>query len=157
MLGYARQFGEDELLWGCTGLLHDFDYERHPDAPAHPTVGIAHLRALGWPEEMLDAIAGHAPYLGVPRNTLLAKTLFAVDELCGFILAVAYVRPSRSLADLEASSVRKKMKDKAFAKAVSREDLVLGAAELGVEMDQHIANCIHYLRPVAARLGLSEG
>src|SRR5438105_11360798 len=107
---YAEKLGKDAELWGNTGLLHDFDYERWPDAPDHPTQGMAILRGLGWPEEMLTAIAGHAPYLGVPRETELAKTLFAVDELCGFITACAYVRPTRKVADVEVTSVKKKMK-----------------------------------------------
>ena len=151
---YAARFREDAELWGNTGLLHDFDYERWPNAPDHPTKGMEILRGLGWPEEMLTAIAGHAPYLGVPRESLLAKTLFAVDELCGFITAVAYVRPSRKVEDVEAPSVKKKMKDKAFARTVSREDILIGTEELGIPLDEHIQNCITAMRGVAEQLGL---
>jgi putative nucleotidyltransferase with HDIG domain len=151
---YAEKLGEDAELWGNTGLLHDFDYERWPDAPDHPTKGMAILRDLGWPEEMLAAIAGHAPYLGVPRETPLAKTLFAVDELCGFITACAYVRPSRKVADVEVSSVKKKLKDKAFARTVSREDIRVGTEELGIPLDEHIQNCIDAMKGSAEALRL---
>lgn len=151
---HARRVGEDEELWGLTGLLHDFDYERWPDAPDHPTQGMAILRAQGWPEEMIAAIGGHATYLGIARESAMARTLFAVDELCGFLTAVAYVRPSRKIADVEASSVRKKLKDKAFARAVSREDIATGAAELGVELVELIGNCIAALQLEAEALGL---
>src|SRR5256885_2235974 len=123
---YAQRERAAAELWGNTGLLHDFDYERWPNAPDHPTQGMAILRDAGWPEEMIEAIAGHATYLGVPRTTSLAKTLFAVDELCGFLTACAYVKPSRKIADVEVSSVKKKLKDKAFARSVSREDIVQG-------------------------------
>ena len=151
---YAEKFGEDAELWGNTGLLHDFDYERWPEAPEHPTQGMRILRERGWPEDMIDAIAGHAPYLGIPRESLLAKTLFAVDELCGFITAVTYVRPSRKIAEVEVSSVKKKMKDKAFARAVSREDISQGAEELAIPLDDHIANCITAMQRSADALGL---
>ncbi len=151
---YARQQGADEELWGNTGLLHDFDYERWPQAPDHPTKGMAILTDQGWPAEMIDAIAGHAPYLGVPRVTPLAKTLFAVDELCGFITAVAYVRPSRKVADVEVSSVTKKMKDKAFARSVSREDIMLGTEQLGIPLPQHVQNCLTAMTEAAESLGL---
>lgn len=151
---YAEKYGEDPELWGSTGLLHDFDYERWPDAPDHPTQGMAILRERGWPEEMVHAIGGHAQYLNIPRDTLLSRALFAVDELCGFITAVAYVRPSRRIAEVEVASVRKKMKDKAFARNVSREDIVQGAEELGVPLDEHIHNCITAMRRVADVLGL---
>jgi predicted hydrolase (HD superfamily) len=151
---YARLYGEDEELWGNVGLLHDFDYERHPDAPDHPTVGMAELRAKGWPEEMVHAIAGHAPYLGIPRESRLDKALFAVDELCGFITAVAYTRPSRTLAEVDAQAVRKKMRQSGFARAVRREDIELGAEELGVPLDEHIAHCIEAMQGIASDLGL---
>jgi putative nucleotidyltransferase with HDIG domain len=151
---YASKAGADEELWGNTGLLHDFDYERWPDAPDHPTQGMRILAERGWPQEMIQAIGGHAQYLNIPRDTPLAKTLFAVDELCGFITAVAYVRPSRKVAEVEPPSVKKKMKDKAFARSVSREDIVQGAEELGVPLDEHIQNCITALQGAAERLGL---
>ena len=154
MRDYARRFGEDAELWGNTGLLHDFDYERWPEAPDHPTQGMAILRDRGWPEEMIQAIGGHAPYLGIPRETTMAKALFAVDELCGFITAVAYVRPSRRVAEVEISSVKKKLKDKAFARAVSRDDILQGAEELGIPLDDHIGNCIIALKHSADTLGL---
>ena len=160
MVAYARQFGEDEPLWALTGLLHDFDYERFPnDAHSadqeHPAEGVRHLRTLGYPEEMLQAILGHASYSGVARETRLAKTLFAVDELTGLITAATLVRPSRSVLDLEVSSVRKKMKDKGFARGVSREDVIDGAAELGVELEAHIAFVIGAMRASASTLGLA--
>lgn len=159
MLAYARHYGEDEARWALAGLLHDFDYERFPnDAHAadqeHPSEGVRHLRGLGYPEDVLQAILGHAQYTGVARETRMAKALFAVDELCGLITAAALVRPSRSVLDLEASSVKKRMKDKAFARGVSREDVRNGAAELGVELDAHIAFVIEALRGRAASLGL---
>jgi len=160
MRAYARHFGEDETRWALAGLLHDFDYERFPNAAQaadaeHPSEGVRHLRALGYPDDICEAILGHALFTGVPRTTRMAKTLFAVDELCGLITAAALVRPSRSVLDLEASSVRKKMKDKAFARGVSREDVVNGAADLGVELDAHIAFVIEALRGNAAALGLA--
>jgi putative nucleotidyltransferase with HDIG domain len=160
MVAYARHFGEDEHRWALAGLLHDFDYERFPnEAQAadseHPSEGVRHLRSLGYPEDILQAILGHAQFTGVPRETRMAKALFAVDELSGLITAAALVRPSKSVMDLEASSVKKKMKDKAFARGVSREDVTLGAAELGVEMDAHIAFVINAMRDRAAALGLA--
>lgn len=160
MQAYARHFGEDERRWGLAGLLHDFDYERYPnDAHApdaeHPSEGVRHLRALGYPEDILQAILGHARYTGVARETRMAKALFAVDELCGLITAAALVRPSRSVLDLEAKSVRKRLKDKAFARGVSREDVIEGAAELGVELDQHIGFVIEAMRGRAEQLGLA--
>jgi predicted hydrolase (HD superfamily) len=151
---YADKLGGDAELWGNTGLLHDFDYERWPDADNHPQRGMTILREQGWPEEMIEAIGGHAQYLNIPRVTLLAKTLFAVDELCGLITACAYVRPSRKATEVEVSSVKKKMKDKAFARSVSREDIVQGAEELGVPLDEHIQNCIAALCGAADNLGL---
>jgi len=159
MRAYARQYGEDEESWGLVGLLHDFDYEKHPNAERrpdaeHPTFGIGILRARGLPEPMLEAILGHAAYTGVPRTSLMARTLFAVDELCGFLVACALVRPSKSLADLEVKSVKKKLKDKAFARGVNREEVVQGAEELGVPLDEHVRFVIEALRPVEGRLGL---
>ncbi|MDH5235947.1 MAG: HDIG domain-containing protein, partial [Gemmatimonadota bacterium] len=160
MLAYAVKFGEDEARWGLAGLMHDFDYERFPnDAHAadqeHPSEGVRALRALGYPEDVLQAILGHADYTGVKRETRMARTLFAVDELTGLITAAALVRPSRSVLDLEVSSVKKKMKDKAFARGVSREDVINGAAELGVELDAHIAFVIEAMRARASVLGLA--
>lgn len=160
MVAYAEHFGEDVASWSLAGLLHDFDYERFPnDAQAadaeHPSEGVRHLRSLGYPEEVLQAILGHAHYTGVARETRMAKALFAVDELCGLITAAALVRPSRSVLDLEASSVKKKMKDKGFARGVSREDVIQGAAELGVDLDTHIAFVITALRARADALGLA--
>ena len=154
MRAYARKFGEDEELWGVTGLLHDMDYERHPTPEEHPFRGVEHLRGLGYPEEMLEAILGHAEYSGVPRTTPMAKALFAVDELSGFIIAVALVRPNKSLAGLEVSSVKKKFKEKSFARGCNRDDIVKGAAELGVELDEHIAFVIEALQGIAPQLGL---
>jgi putative nucleotidyltransferase with HDIG domain len=151
---YAEKAAEDAELWGNTGLLHDFDYEKWPEAPDHPTQGMRILSEQGWPAEMITAIAGHAPYLGIPRESKLAKTLFAVDELCGFITAVTYVRPSRKVAEVEVSSVKKKLKDKAFARSVSREDIQLGAEELGIPLDEHIANCINALQRSSDSLGI---
>jgi putative nucleotidyltransferase with HDIG domain len=159
MRAYARKNGENEDVWGVVGLLHDFDYERFPNAAhaadqEHPAEGVRILAAKGLPEDMQRAILGHASYTGVPRETPLAKTLFAVDELCGFLVACALVRPSRSLGDLEVSSVKKKLKDKAFARGVSRDDISQGAQELGVELDAHIKFVIEALRPVERDLGL---
>jgi putative nucleotidyltransferase with HDIG domain len=137
MRAYARKFGEDEEKWGITGLLHDMDYEKHPTPAEHPMTGVRELASRGYPEDVLEAIKGHADYLGVPRETLLAKTLYAVDELSGFITACALVRPE-GLEGLKAKSVRKKMKQKAFAANVSREDILRGAEELGVDLNEHI-------------------
>ncbi|MFP5204090.1 MAG: HAD family hydrolase [Acidobacteriota bacterium] len=141
-------------LYSTTALLHDFDYERHPTAEEHPFVGVRELERLGWPEELRTAILGHALYSGVPRTSHLARALFACDELAGFLTACALVKPSRSIAEVEVSGVRKKMKDKAFARGVHREDIVQGAAELGVELDAHIAFCIAAMKQRAAELGL---
>jgi putative nucleotidyltransferase with HDIG domain len=152
--GYARRFGEDEAVWGFVGLVHDFDYERWPDREHHPYEGVAILRQRGCPEFVQKAILSHADYTGVPRETLLEKALFACDEMCGFVTAAALVRPSRSVLDLEAASVRKRMKDKAFARAVPREDLVAGAEALGLPLEDHIANVIESLRTIADDLGL---
>jgi len=160
MRAYAAAYGEDPERWGLAGLLHDYDYERHPN-PAldpddqHPALGVRHLAELGYPEDVCTAILGHAPYSGVPRESLMARALFAVDELAGLITAVALVKPSRSLADVEVASVRKKMKDKAFARGVNRDHIRQGAAELGVELDPHIGRVIEAMRAVAAELGLA--
>jgi putative nucleotidyltransferase with HDIG domain len=151
---YARKFGENEETWGVVGLIHDFDYEVYPSAPDHPLKGSEILKEKGYSEEVRRAILGHADYTGVPRDTQLAKTLFACDELAGFITACAYVRPDR-IATLEAKSVRKRMKDKAFARAVSREDITKGAEELGVPLDEHIAFCIDAMRQISEALGLA--
>lgn len=141
-------------LYSTTALLHDFDYERHPSPEEHPFVGVRELERLGWPEELRIAILGHAQYSGVPRASHLAKVLFACDELAGFLTACALVKPSRSIAEVEERGVRKKMKDKAFARGVHREDVIQGAAELGVDLDAHIAFCIAAMQKRAAELGL---
>lgn len=141
-------------LYSTTALLHDFDYERHPSLEEHPFVGVRELERLGWPAELRTAILGHAQYSGVPRESHLAKVLFACDELAGFLTACALVKPSKSIADVEASSVRKKMKDKAFARGVHREDVIQGAAELGVDLNEHIAFCIEAMKRRSADLGL---
>ena len=153
--GYARTFGENEDDWGITALLHDFDYERWPTLGDHPNKGSEILREKGYPEWMIRAIRSHAMEItGVTRDSLLEKTLFACDELAGFITAASYVRPSKSILDLEASSVKKRMKDKAFARGVKREDLVAGAALLGIPLEEHIANVIGFMRERADDLGL---
>ena len=159
MRAYAAKHGADVDQWGLVGLLHDFDYERYPNAehaPAdgHPAWGVRLLRERGLPDVMCEAILGHAAYTGVPRVSIMAKTLFAVDELCGFLVACALVRPSRSLSDLEVSSVKKKLKDKAFARGVNRDEVRQGAEELGAPADEHIAFVIQALRPVERELGL---
>jgi len=141
-------------LYSTTALLHDFDYERHPTAEEHPFVGVRELERLGWPEELRTAILGHAQYSGVPRVTHLAKALFACDELSGFLTACALVKPTKAIADVEVAGVRKKMKDKAFARGVNREEVILGAAELGVELDAHIAFCLEAMKKRAGELGL---
>jgi putative nucleotidyltransferase with HDIG domain len=160
MRAYAVKFGEDEERWGLAGLVHDFDYERFPNAEHHPTEGhpshgVRVLRERGYPEDVLRAVLGHATYCDTPRDTLMAKTLFAVDELTGLITATALVRPSKSLHEVEAKSVRKKMKDKAFARGVNREDVINGAVELGVELDSHIEFVIAAMRTRAEDLGLN--
>jgi predicted hydrolase (HD superfamily) len=141
-------------LYATTALLHDFDYERHPTPAEHPFVGVRELERLGWPEPLRTAILGHALYSGVPRQTHLAKSLFACDELAGFLTACALVKPSKAIADVEVAGVRKKMKDKAFAKGVNRQDVIQGAEELGVDLDAHIAFCIEAMKKRAAELGL---
>lgn len=155
MRQYARIFGEDEERWGIVGLLHDFDYERWPDPPDHPLKGAAILEELGYPEDVIYAIKSHADYLELERVDKLSKTLYAVDEMSGFIMAVALVRPSRSVHDVKVSSVKKKLKDKAFARAIDREQLMAGARDLGVELDEHIKTVIAALQSVADALGLS--
>ena len=155
MRAYARKFGEDENKWGMVGLIHDFDYEKWPSAQDHPFKGSEILKERGWPEEIRRAILSHADYADVPRQSPMEKALFACDELAGFITAVALVKPSKSLAEVDARSVRKKMKDKAFARSVSREDITSGAAELGVELDEHIAFCIEAMKGIAGELGLA--
>jgi putative nucleotidyltransferase with HDIG domain len=152
--GYARRFGEDEELWGVTALLHDFDYERYPELTDHPFRGSEILRERGYPEVVIRAILSHGDHTGVPRQSLLEHTLFACDEIAGFVTAAALVRPSKSVLDLEASSVKKRMKDKAFARGVKREDLTRGAEELGLPLEEHIANVIAAMREQADALGL---
>ena len=160
MRAYAQKFSEDEERWGTTGLIHDFDYERFPNnshsaTDEHPSEGVRVLRAKGYPEDILQAILGHAHYTNTPRESKMAKTLFAVDELTGLITATALVRPTKSVHEVDARSVRKKMKDKAFARGVSREDVVNGANELGVELDEHISFVIQSMQARSADLGLS--
>jgi len=152
--GYARRFGEDEEDWGVVALLHDFDYERWPDQANHPFRGVEILEEKGYPDWVTRAILSHAEYSGVPRESRLEHTLFACDEMSGFVTAAALVRPSKSVLDLEAASVIKRMKDKAFARAVPREDLRRGAEEIGLPLDEHIANVIGFLREEADALGL---
>ena len=159
MRAYAEKHGADPETWGIVGLLHDFDYEKFPNherspTEGHPAWGVALLREKGVPEPMCRAILGHGAYTGVPRDSLMAQTLFAVDELCGFLVACALVRPSKSFVDLEVSSVKKKLKDKGFARGVNRDEVHQGAAELGVPLDEHIAFVIQALRPAEATLGL---
>jgi len=160
MRAYAEKFGEDVERWGTTGLIHDFDYERYPNSEhsateGHPAEGVRILRERGYPEDILHAILGHANYSGVPRDTQMAKTLFAVDELTGLITATALVRPTKNVNEVEAKSVRKKMKDKAFARGVNRDDVIMGAEEMGVDLDAHIAFVIAAMQSVAADIGLA--
>jgi putative nucleotidyltransferase with HDIG domain len=160
MRAYAAKFGEDVERWGLTGLIHDFDYERYPNAEhspteGHPAQGVRILRERGWPEDVLQAIMGHGTYTGVARETRLAKALFAVDELTGLVTATALVRPSRSIHEVDAKSVKKKMKDKGFAKGVNRDDVTLGAQELGVDLDEHIQFVVVAMQAVADSLGLA--
>jgi putative nucleotidyltransferase with HDIG domain len=154
MRRYARELGGDEERWALVGLVHDFDWERHPDAERHPVAGVAVLRERGWPEDVCRAVLGHASYTGVPRDTPMARALYAVDELSGFLVACALVTPGKSLAEVEVPGVRKKMKRADFARNVSREDIVNGAAELGVDLDQHIATTLEALRGIRGELGL---
>lgn len=155
MRAYARKFGEDENKWGITGLLHDFDYEKYPTPAEHPFVGNKILEERGYPEEMRRAILSHADYSGVKRESRMEKTLYACDEIAGFITASALVKPNKSLAEVEAKSVRKKMKDKAFARSVNRDDIINGAADLGVDLEEHIAFCIEAMKGIAGELGLA--
>jgi putative nucleotidyltransferase with HDIG domain len=155
MRAYARTFGEDENKWGITGLLHDFDYEKYPTPAEHPFVGNKILEERGYPEEVRRAILSHADYSGVKRESKMEKTLYACDEIAGFITASALVKPNKSLAEVEAKSVRKKMKDKAFARSVNRDDIINGAADLGVDLEEHIAFCIEAMKAIAGELGLA--
>ncbi len=162
MRGYAKHYGEDEEAWGLVGLLHDFDYEKYPNqehsaTEDHPSFGVRLLRERGLPDTMCEAILGHATYCGVPRESLMAKALFAVDELSGFLVACALVRPGKNLDDLQIKSVKKKLKDKAFAKGVNRDDIRRGAEELGVPLEEHIQFMIDTLRPHQERFGLRLG
>uniref|UniRef100_A0A7C6A138 HDIG domain-containing protein n=1 Tax=Thermus tengchongensis TaxID=1214928 RepID=A0A7C6A138_9DEIN len=152
MRAYARRFGEDEELWAVAGVLHDMDYEKYPQE--HPYRGVEELRRLGYPEEVLEAILGHASYTGVPRKSLMAKALFAVDELTGLITAAVYVRPDRSILGLELPSLKKKFKDKAFAKGVNREEIRMGAEDLGLSLDEHMAFVVEAMKEKADLLGL---
>lgn len=155
MRAYARKFGEDEEKWGITGLLHDFDYEKYPTPQEHPFTGNKILEDRGYPEEVRRAILSHADYSGVKRESKMEKTLYACDELAGFITATALVKPGKSLAEVEAKSVRKKMKDKAFARSVNRDDIINGAADMGVDLEEHIAFCIEAMKRIASELGLA--
>jgi len=154
MRAYARKLGGDESLWGLVGLIHDFDYEKYPSAEDHPFKGSEILKERGYSEEIRRAILSHAEYSGVPRETPMEKALFACDELAGFITAATLVKPSKSLSELDAKSVRRKMKDKAFARSVNRADIVNGAADLGVDLEEHITFCIEAMKGIAAELGL---
>jgi putative nucleotidyltransferase with HDIG domain len=157
MVGYAREHGEDEELWAATGILHDLDYEKYPDLETgHPRYALEELRSRGYPEEMIDAIAGHAVFMGVPRETLLAKTLFAVDELSGFIGACALVRPT-GIHGMTPKSVKKKLKTPAFAAGVNRDEVRQGAEELGVEFDEHLRKVIAFMEERSGELGLDAG
>jgi len=157
MLAYARKFGEDENLWSVTALLHDFDWEIHPSAPDHPLKGEPILAERGVSAEIRRAILSHASYTGVSRESLLEKCLFACDEVAGFLTAVALVKPHRSLAEVDVASVKKKMKDKAFARSVNRQDIIDGAGALGVSLEDHLATCIQALQSIASDLGLAGG
>ena len=154
MRAYARKFGADEELWGTVGLIHDFDYEKYPTPQEHPYKGNEILKERGYSDDIRRAIMSHAEYSGVSRDTPMEKALFACDELAGFITAVALVKPGKSLAEVEVKSVRKKMKDKAFARSVNRDDIINGARDLGVDLDEHIAFCIQAMTGVARELGL---
>jgi len=155
MRAYARRFGEDEERWAVLGLIHDWDYESGPTAELHPMRGIAMLREKGWPDDILDDIASHADYLNVARDSNIRKALNAVDEMCGFIIACALVKPDKSLSAVEPSTVRKKMKDKAFARGVHRDELVAGAESLGIPFDEHVEIVRDALKPIAQELGLN--
>lgn len=155
MRAYAPRFGGDEERWGVLGLIHDWDYESGPTPEQHPTRGIAMLRERGWPEDILADVASHAEYLDVPRDTAIRKTLYAVDELCGFIIACALVKPDRSLSAVDARTVRKKMRDKAFARGVHRDQMLAGAEAIGVPFDEHVEFVRDALVPIAGELGLN--
>lgn len=155
MRAYARKYGGDEEQWGIVGLLHDFDYEAHPNAEEHPVKGAQIMRERGWPEEIIYAIQCHADYLGLERRTPMDRAIYAVDELTGLVIAVALVRPNKSIDEVDVRAVRKKMKDKSFARNVIREDIVNGAEQLGVELDEHIGFVIAALKPVAKELGIA--
>jgi putative nucleotidyltransferase with HDIG domain len=155
MRAYARRFDQDEELWGVVGLIHDFDYEKHPTAPEHPLKGAEILRERGWPEEIVRAVLSHARYAGVTRDSLMEKTLFAVDELTGLITAVALVRPSKNIRDVKIRSIKKKWKDKSFAAGVNRADVEEGAADLGIELSDHIAVVLEAMQEIADDLGLA--
>src|SRR5437868_13660493 len=157
MRAYAKKFGEDQDLWGIVGLIHDFDYEKYPTPEEHPYKGNEILKERGYSDEIRRAIMSHAEYSGVARDTRMEKALFACDELAGFITACALVKPGKSLAEVEAKSVRKKMKDKAFARSVNRNDITTGAADLGVDLEEHIAFCIEAMKGIAKELGLEGG
>ncbi len=155
MRAFACRFGEDEELWGIVGLVHDFDYEKYPTAQDHPFKGAEILREKGWPEEIVRAVLSHAPYTGITRDSLMEKTLFAVDELTGLITAVALVRPSKNIRDVKIRSVKKKWKDKSFAAGVNRADIEEGAADLGIELSEHIAVVLEAMQGIANDLGLA--
>jgi putative nucleotidyltransferase with HDIG domain len=155
MRAYARKLGEDEEKWGVTGLIHDFDYEQHPTAEEHPAWGAKFLEEHGWPEDIVYAVRAHGDHLGLPRNSLLDKALYAVDELTGLIVAVALVRPSKSIMDVKIKSIKKKWKDKAFARGVHREAIEAGAADLGVDLNEHLAIVLSAMQGIADELGLS--
>jgi len=154
MRAYARKFGEDEEKWGVTGLIHDFGYEQHPTAEEHPAWGAKLLEELGWPEDIVYAVKSHGDHLGLPRKSLMDKALYAVDELTGLIVAVALVRPSKSIMDVKIRSIKKKWKDKAFARGVNREAIEKGAADLGVSLNEHIATVLSAMQGIANELGL---
>ena len=156
MRTYARREGEDEETWGIAGLVHDFDWEVCPTPESHPTYGAEILKSRGFPEEIVRAVLSHGNHTGIPRESLIEKALYACDELSGFVTAVALVRPTKSLSETAVRSVKRKMRDQAFARSVSREDIVQGAEELGVDLEEHIAFVIEALKPVAAQLGLGE-
>jgi putative nucleotidyltransferase with HDIG domain len=157
MQAYAEKYGEEVEIWGVVGLLHDFDYEMYPTIPDHPLKGAAILRERGYPEDIIHTICSHADGIAFPRNSLMAKVLFACDELAGFLTASALVRPGKSILGMEAKSVRKKLKDKAFARSVNREDIRKGAEEMGVDIEEHVTFCIRALEKRAADLGLAGG
>ena len=161
MRAYAKKYDEDEEKWGIVGILHDFDYERYPNdarspTEEHPSAGVKVLRERGYPDDVCEAILGHADYTGVPRTSLMAKILYAVDELCGFLVACTLVRPSKSLQDLKVKSVKKKLKDKGFARAVNRDEVRQGAEQADLQLDEHIQFVIEALRPIENTLGLGE-